>query len=56
MEQYGTATKKNALQIFLHILQILLYTLKCLMFESYIGRRQHLSWNSLWRKLMTKSH
>ena len=29
---------------------------KCLILESYLGPRQHLSWNSLWRKLTTESH
>ena len=29
---------------------------KCLISESYLEPPQHLSWNSLWRKLTTESH
>ena len=29
---------------------------KCLILESNLGPPQHLSWNSLWRKLMTEGN
>ena len=47
--------KKCIANIFTHAPNTFIH-IKCLIFESYIGPRQHLSWNSLWRKLKTKSH
>ena len=32
------------------------YTRQMLNFRVELGPRQHLSWNSLWRKLMTESN
>ena len=45
MPYANTSTHRNT---FMHV--------KCLISESNLGHPQHLSWNSLWRKLMTESN
>ena len=47
--------KKCIANIFTHPPNTFIHA-KCLVLELYGGLRQHLSWNSLWRKLTTESH